>query len=99
MQIGRVNMKFWEPKNVALARLLLFLFDIEQALFNFNVIFKSISHTAEVSDIAVVVVVVKGPVIIYCPVGGGRGGRGRRILGGSLNFWENKREDGRIIRN
>ena len=57
MQIGRVNMKFWEPKNVALARLLLFLFDIEQALFNFNVIFKSISHTAEVSDIAVVVVV------------------------------------------
>ena len=90
MQIGRVNMKFWEPKNVALARLLLFLFDIEQALFNFNVIFKSISHTAEVSDIAVVVVVVvKGPVIIYCPVGR----RGRRILGGSLNFWENKRED------
>ena len=94
MQIGRVNMKFWEPKNVALARLLLFLFDIEQALFNFNVIFKSISHTAEVSDIAVVVVVVKGPVIIYCPVGrGGGGGRGRRILGGSLNFWENKKED------
>ena len=93
MQIGRVNMKFWEPKNVALARLPLFLFDIEQALFNFNVIFKSISHTAEVSDIAVVVVVVvvKGPVIIYCPVGGR--GRGRRILGGSLNFWENKRED------
>ena len=77
MQIGRVNMKFWEPKNVALARLLLFLFDIEQALFNFNVIFKSISHTAEVSDIAVVVVVVvvKGPVIIYCPVGGGEGGQ------------------------
>ena len=75
MQIGRVNMKFWEPKNVALARLLLFLFDIEQALFNFNVIFKSISHTAEVSDIAVVVVVVvKGPVIIYYPVGGGEGG-------------------------
>ena len=75
MQIGRVNMKFWEPKNVALARLLLFLFDIEQALFNFNVIFKSISHTAEVSDIAVVVVVVvKGPVIISCPVGGGGGG-------------------------
>ena len=77
MQIGRVNMKFWEPKNVALARLLLFLSDIEQALFNFNVIFKSISHTAEVSDIAVVVVVVvKGPVIIYCPVGGGGGAEG-----------------------
>ena len=78
MQIGRVNMKFWEPKNVALARLLLFLFDIEQALFNFNVIFKSISHTAEVSDIAVVVAVVKGPVIIYCPVrrGGGAEGEG-----------------------
>ena len=94
MQIGRVNMKFWEPKNVALARLLLFLFDIEQALFNFNVIFKSISHTAEVSDIAVVVVVVvKGPVIIYCPVGRGGGGWGRRILGESLNFWENERED------
>ena len=74
MQIGRVNMKFWEPKNVALARLLLFLFDIEQALFNFNVIFKSISHTAEVSDIAVVV--VKGPVIIYCPVGRGGGAEG-----------------------
>ena len=78
MQIGRVNMKFWEPKNVALARLLLFLFDIEQALFNFNVIFKSISHTSEVSDIAVVVVVVvvKGPVIIYCPVGRGGGAEG-----------------------
>ena len=76
MQIGLVNMKFWEPKNVALARLLLFLFDIEQALFNSNVIFKSISRTAEVSDIAVVVVVVKGPVIIYCPVGRGGGAEG-----------------------
>ena len=74
MQIGRMNIKFWEPKNVALARLPLFLFDIEQALINFDVIFKSISHTAEVSDIAVVV--VKGPVIIYCPVGGGGGGEG-----------------------
>ena len=81
MQIGRVNMKFWEPKNVALARLPLFLFDIEQALFNFNVIFKSISHTAEVSDIAIVVVVVKGPVIIYCPVGGGGGGRAKDFRG------------------
>ena len=83
MQIDRVNMKSLEPKNAALSRLPLFLLDIEQALCNFNVIFKSISHTAVVSDIAVVVVVVKGPVIIYRPVEGRAGGR--RILGGKVN--------------
>ena len=74
-------------QKVALARLPLFLLDIEQALCNFNIIFKSISRTAVVSDIAVVVVVVvKGPVIINRPVGGGGGGaedfRGNHLIFG-----------------
>ena len=76
MQIGQVNMKFKEPNKVALARLPLFLLDIEQALCNFNIIFKSISRTAVVSDIAVAV--VKGRSLFIARWGAW----GRRILGG-----------------